>query len=146
MSEKLDVSYSLTEEEKRIFRKFKRSNSAKLTKSEFQTMLRSKLVDGGFGGEYYWFSNGSFDEGVACLSENGLRVKAAMRAEKKLSVRYWITTGVAIAGFLLAVRYFSNSSFLMSCQSFIVLLLFLDKRVQRSVKALFRSLWAAAAI
>lgn len=56
MSEKLDVSYSLTEEEKRIFRKFKRSNSAKLTKSEFQTMLRSKLVDGGFGGEYYWFS------------------------------------------------------------------------------------------
>ena len=62
MSEKLDVSYSLTEEEKRIFRKFKRSNSAKLTKSEFQTMLRSKLVDGGFGGEYYWFSNGSFDE------------------------------------------------------------------------------------
>ena len=103
MSEKLDVSYSLTEEEKRIFRKFKRSNSAKLTKSEFQTMLRSKLVDGGFGGEYYWFSNGSFDEGVACLSENGLRVKAAMRAEKKLSVRYWITTGVAIAGFLLAV-------------------------------------------
>lgn len=101
MSEKLDVSYSLTEEEKRIFRKFKRSNSAKLTKSEFQTMLRSKLVDGGFGGE--WFSNGSFDEGVACLSENGLRVKAAMRAEKKLSVRYWITTGVAIAGFLLAV-------------------------------------------
>lgn len=99
MSEKLDVSYSLTEEEKRIFRKFKRSNSAKLTKSEFQTMLRSKLVDGGFGGEYYWFSNGSFDEGVACLSENGLRVKAAMRAEKKLSVRYWITTGVAIAGF-----------------------------------------------
>ena len=48
MSEKLDVSYSLTEEEKRIFRKFKRSNSAKLTKSEFQTMLRSKLVDGGF--------------------------------------------------------------------------------------------------
>lgn len=53
MSEKLDVSYSLTEEEKRIFRKFKRSNSAKLTKSEFQTMLRSKLVDGGFGGEYY---------------------------------------------------------------------------------------------
>ena len=102
MSEKLDVSYSLTEE-KRIFRKFKRSNSAKLTKSEFQTMLRSKLVDGGFGGEYYWFSNGSFDEGVACLSENGLRVKAAMRAEKKLSVRYWITTGVAIAGFLLAV-------------------------------------------
>lgn len=94
MSEKLDVSYSLTEEEKRIFRKFKRSNSAK---------LRSKLVDGGFGGEYYWFSNGSFDEGVACLSENGLRVKAAMRAEKKLSVRYWITTGVAIAGFLLAV-------------------------------------------
>lgn len=103
MSEKLDVSYSLTEEENRIFRKFKRSNSAKLTKSEFQTMLRSKLVDGGFGGEYYWFSNGSFDEGVACLSENGLRVKAAMRAEKKLSVRYWITTGVAIAGFLLAV-------------------------------------------
>lgn len=102
MSEKLDVSYSLTEEEKRIFRKFKRSNSAKLTKSEFQTMLRSKLVDGGFGGEYYWFSNGS--EGVACLSENGLRVKAAMRAEKKLSVRYWITTGVAIAGFLLAVE------------------------------------------
>lgn len=81
MSEKLDVSYSLTEEEKRIFRKFKRSNSAKLTKSEFQTMLRSKLVDGGFGGEYYWFSNGSFDEGVACLSENGLRVKAAMRAD-----------------------------------------------------------------
>lgn len=103
MSEKLDVSCSLTEEEKRIFRKFKRSNSAKLTKSEFQTMLRSKLVDGGFVGEYYWFSNGSFDEGVACLSENGLRVKAAMRAEKKLSVRYWITTGVAIAGFLLAV-------------------------------------------
>lgn len=103
MGEKLDVSYSLTEEEKRIFRKFKRSNSAKLTKSEFQTMLRSKLVDGGFGGEYYRFSNGSFDEGVACLSENGLRVKAAMRAEKKLSVRYWITTGVAIAGFLLAV-------------------------------------------
>lgn len=103
MSEKLDVSYSLTEEEKRIFRKFKRSNSAKLTKSEFQTMLRSKLVDGGFGGECYWFSNGSFDEGVACLSENGLRVKAAMQAEKKLSVRYWITTGVAIAGFLLAV-------------------------------------------
>lgn len=103
MSEKLDVSYSLTEEEKRIFREFKRSNSAKLTKSEFQTMLRSKLVDGGFGGEYYWFSNGSFDEGIACLSENGLRVKAAMQAEKKLSVRYWITTGVAIAGFLLAV-------------------------------------------
>lgn len=103
MSEKLDVSYSLTEEEKRIFRKFKRSNRARLTKAEFQTMLRSKLVDGGFGGEYYWFSEGSFDEGIACLSENGLRVKAAMRAEKKLSVRYWITTGVAIAGFLLAV-------------------------------------------
>lgn len=103
MSEKLDVSYSLTEEEKRIFRKFKRSNSARLTKAEFQTMLRSKLVDGGFGGEYYWFSEGSFDEGIACLSENGLRVKAAMRAEKKLSARYWITTGVAIAGFLLAV-------------------------------------------
>lgn len=103
MGEKLDVSYSLTEEEKRIFRKFKRSNSARLTKAEFQTMLRSKLVDGGFGGEYYWFSEGSFDEGIACLSENGLRVKAAMRAEKKLSVRYWITTGVAIAGFLLAV-------------------------------------------
>lgn len=103
MSEKLDVSYSLTEEEKRIFRKFKRSNSARLTKAEFQTMLQSKLVDGGFGGEYYWFSNGSFDEGIACLSENGLRVKAAMRAEKKLSVRYWITTGVAIAGLLLAI-------------------------------------------
>lgn len=103
MSEKLDVSYSLTEEEKRIFRKFKRSNSARLNKAEFQTMIRSKLVDGGFGGEYYWFSEGSFDEGIACLSENGLRVKAAMQAEKKLSVRYWITTGVAIAGFLLAV-------------------------------------------
>ena len=103
MSGKLDISYSLTEEEKRIFRKFKRSNSARLTKAEFQTMLRSKLVDGGFGGEYYWFSNGSFDEGIACLSENGLRVKAAMQAEKKLGVRYWITTGVAIAGFLLAV-------------------------------------------
>lgn len=52
MSGKLDISYSLTEEEKRIFRKFKRSNSARLTKAEFQTMLRSKLVDGGFGGEY----------------------------------------------------------------------------------------------
>lgn len=103
MSEKLDVSYSLTEEEKRILRKFKRSNSAKLTKVEFQTMLRSKLVDGGFGGEHYWFSSNAFDVGIACLSENGLRVKAAMQAEKKLSIRYWITTAVAIAGFLLAV-------------------------------------------
>lgn len=52
MSEKLDISYSLTEEEKRILRKFKRSNSAVLTKAEFQTMLRSKLVDGVFGDEH----------------------------------------------------------------------------------------------
>ena len=103
MSEKLDISYCLTEEEKRSLRKVKRSNSAVLTKAEFQTMLRSKLVDGVFADEHYWFSENSFDKGVTHLTENGLRVKSAMHIERKLSVRYWITTGIAIAGFLLAV-------------------------------------------
>lgn len=103
MSEKLDISYSLTEEEKRILRKFKRSNSAVLTKAEFQTMLRSKLVDGVFGDEHYWYSENSFDKGVTHLTENGLRAKASMKNEKDHTTRFVVTTSLSGIAVLAAV-------------------------------------------
>ena len=66
-------------------------------------MLRSKLVDGVFGDEHYWYSENSFYKGVTHLTENGLRAKASMKNEKDHTTQFVVTTSLSGIAALAAV-------------------------------------------
>lgn len=103
----MDVSkIVLTDVEQKIFDRFKRTDSAELTKEEYKVLLHKNLILDSIGGSSGWFDDLP-EKGLCSLSDVGkdLRAYQAQRskAERKSSRRYWITTGIAIAAFLLAV-------------------------------------------
>lgn len=88
----------LSDEEQKIFDKFKSDNSALLTRKEFNAMAKRGLVIGALGGKSNWFDNLP-EIGVAHLSETGkslkLYQKQTARKEHVARVRHWVPVFVS---------------------------------------------------
>ena len=97
----------LTPAEQRAFDKFVgESDTADLTKGEFELLRNKGLIKNSLNGNSGWFD--IVDEFGSCeLSDTGkaLRAYQAMqvRDAKKNARRYWITTGIAIAALITAI-------------------------------------------
>lgn len=90
----------LTSDEQKVFARFKRSDSAVLTKAEFQLLRRKNLVKDCIDGKSSWFDDLP-EKGVCAISDFGEDLRAYQKqqtnARRKDSRRYWITTVIASA-------------------------------------------------
>ena len=94
----------LTPAEQRAFNKFVcESDTADLTKEEFQLLINKGLLKDLMNGKSGWFSVMP-DHGQCELNDTGKSLRAYQArqhsAEKKNNRRYWITTGIAIAALI----------------------------------------------
>lgn len=94
----------LTPAEQRAFDKFVgESDTADLTKQEFQLLKNKGLLKNLMDGNSGWFYDMP-DHGQCELNDTGKSLRAYQArqhgAEKKASRRYWITTGIAIAALI----------------------------------------------
>lgn len=103
------IDYSLimlSDRERKIFEKFKVSDTATLTREEFRLLREKGLVAGTMSGASDWFDSLP-NKGVCKLSDRGRDLRSyqmlVRRKESTESVRYWITTVIAILALILAV-------------------------------------------
>lgn len=76
----------LTKEQKKVFRKFKKSNSAILTIDEFKVMNGTALLEQAIDGKSTWFDV-NVTKGVCKLSKHGIKYRAYLKEQKKL---FWL--------------------------------------------------------
>ena len=100
----MDVSkIILTSEEQTAFDSFRRSDSARLTREQFQLLSKKRLIQDSMDGSSGWF-DGLPDSGLCRLSELGKDLRAyqaqQVRAVRRDFRRYWITTGIAVAALI----------------------------------------------
>ena len=103
----MDVSkIVLTDTEQAIFDRFRKTDSAELTIDEYKILIHKGLIKDSICGNSGWFSDLP-EKGICSLSDKGKDLKAYQSMQRRLSRqasrRYWITTGIAVAAFLLSV-------------------------------------------
>ena len=95
----------LTPEQQKAFDKFT-SDTAELTKAEFEALLRQGIIKNSFGGKSGWFDSLA-ETGICELNDAGKSLRAYQAAQtrdiKKNDRRYWITTGIAVAALITAI-------------------------------------------
>ena len=82
------IDYSLivlTDEQKRIFKKFKKKDDVTLTIDDFNSMKGTSLLEQAIDGKSTWFDV-DVEKGVCKLSKHGIKYRAYLKEKKK---EYW---------------------------------------------------------
>jgi hypothetical protein len=93
----------LDKRERKIFKRFKRSDTAVLTKNEFELLRKKDLVKGVLDGQSDWFKVKA-NHGICEISDNGRDYRLYKQFVAKSVaiewVRYAVTTAIAVAAFI----------------------------------------------
>ena len=93
----------LDKRERKIFKRFKHSDTAVLTKDEFKLLRKKDLVKGVLGGQSDSFDI-TIDKGLCEISDNGRDYRLYKQFVAKSVaiewVRYAVTTAIAVAAFI----------------------------------------------
>lgn len=91
----------LTEDEKRIFRKFKHSDKVTLHRDEWNILAHTNLIKHHLGGKSDWFDDMP-ERGICELSEKGIRYREYQKQQSDLihkeTRHFWIPIIISIVG------------------------------------------------